>query len=296
VTAAGGVAAQPVEAAPGLLVGALQATLADPRLWLLGSAGFLLRGGLIALLLPVAALPTPIEIRLLIGNGIGSAGPTSGLYIAILIAALLSAVVMLLALYGLAWLEVWSYQRLAPTALSVSNRELAGRVFTVEAGGLIALALAVVPLIIGAVNVTYDELIVPSSSAPLYARVLAGVPGELLLLAAAVVIVEFCTAILIRRVLVRASLATRPRRSWRGRLLVAAAGWLASLAALLPSVWALSLAWHAVRQDLAGFGSANSLATVPTVLALALVWVVALGLTGFASALRGALWSRQERP
>ena len=97
-----------------------------------------------------------------------------------------------------------------------------------------------------------------------------------------------------RRILARDfGLAPAPSGK-RWRPLVAALGWLVTLAVLLPSLWALSLIWHSVEQGLAGFQAPVFGAVAPAIVGLAVVWAVALVLTGFASALRGALWTVQE--
>jgi len=82
------------------------------------------------------------------------------------------------------------------------------------------------------------------------------------------------------------------RRRWRPG--VAALGWLITLAVLVPSIWALNLSAGWVKQTLAGFQTPDPAAVIPTLLALAAVFAVAVVLTGFSSALRGALWSVQE--
>jgi hypothetical protein len=263
----------------------------QPQLWLLGSAAFMLRGGVLLLLLPLIIVPSPVEIRLMIGGNLGSTGFSPELVVGVLGFAVAATLVLMTMLYGVAWLEVWSFQRVAPGPLgsAVSERKIAARVFSVQAAALSALALAALPLALGAINVAYGEIVRPTGSGPLYDRILGGVQGPLIFLGAALVVVEAVSAIASRRILARDFGVASPSSGRRWRPLVAALGWLVTLAVLVPSVWALSLVWQSVKAGLAGFG-----AVAPAIVGLAVVWAVTVVLTGFASALRGALWTVQE--
>jgi hypothetical protein len=271
-------------------------TIEQPSLWLIGTAGFLLRGGFLVLLAPVIALPTPIEVRLLIGGGLGSTGLSPVLLVVVLAFALSATVLLMLAMYGLAWLEVAAFDReFAPTgAIGFGGRQAAARVFSVEAAALSALAVAAIPAVVGAIDVSYQELVRPSGSGALYDRIVAGDQGPLLFLVGALLVIEAISAIATRRALWRSRGVTQPGRGGRWRLLTAAAGWLVSVVVLLPVLFALALTWQTVRQRLDGALAPDPLAVVPQIVALAAVWVAGLVLAGFASALRGALWGMQE--
>ena len=67
-----------------------------------------------------------------------------------------------------------------------------------------------------------------------------------------------------------------------------------TLVALVPSLWALNLASASVKQTLAGFEAPDIVTVAIVLLGLALAWTFAVVLTGFSSALRGALWTAQE--
>jgi hypothetical protein len=267
-----------------------------PQLWLLGSAAFMLRGGVLLLLLPLIIVPSPVEIRLLLGGNLGSTGFSPELVIGVLGFAVVATLVLMAMLYGVAWLEVWSFERVAAGSVvdSVNERRTAARVFTVQAAALSALALAAMPLALGAINVAYGEIVRPTGSGALYDRILGGVQGPLIFLGVALVVVEAVSAIASRRILMRDFQVAAAPDGRRWRPLVAALGWLVTLVALLPSVWALSLIWHSVEQGLAGFQAPVVGTVAPAIVGLAVVWAVTLALTGFASALRGALWTVQE--
>ena len=76
---------------------------------------------------------------------------------------------------------------------------------------------------------------------------------------------------------------------------MAVVGWLVTVAVLAPALWALAVSWRAVSQGLARGASTDPLAVVPQIVVLAVVWAAAVVLAGFASALRGALWTVQEQ-
>jgi hypothetical protein len=267
-----------------------------PQLWLLGSAAFMLRGGVLLLLLPLLIVPSPVEIRLLLGGNLGSTGFSPELVFGVLGFAVAATLVLMAMLYGVAWLEVWSFERVAAgsRAASVNERRTAARVFSIQAAALSALALAAMPLALGAINVAYGEIVRPTGSGPLYDRIVGGVQGPLIFLGIAVVVVEAVSAIASRRILARDFAVAPAPSGQRWRPLVAALGWLVTLAVLLPSLWALSLIWHSVEQGLAGFQAPVFGAVAPAIVGLAVVWAVTVVLTGFASALRGALWTVQE--
>lgn len=268
----------------------------QPQLWLLGSAAFMLRGGALLLLLPLIIVPTPVEIRLLLGGNLGSEGFSPGLVIGVLGFAVAATLVLMAMLYAVSWLEVWSFQRVAPGPLgsAVDERKVAARVFSVQAAALSALALAALPLALGAINVAYGEIVRPTGSGPLYDRILGGVQGPLVFLGAALVVIEAVSAIASRRILARDFGLPAAGNGRRWRPLVAALGWLVTLAALVPSLWALNLIWQSVKAGLAGFQAPVFGAVAPAIVGLAVVYAVTVVLTGFASALRGALWTVQE--
>jgi hypothetical protein len=276
-------------------------TLNRPSLWLLGAAGFLLRGGLVLLLLPLVALPSPVEVRLLIGEGLGSAGFSGGLVTAAAVIGIVVAAALLAAMLALAWLELWAFER---TVDVPEPRRLVGRhrrrvvswLFIAQAGGLLLIAAATLPLVAQATTVAYQEILSPTSDGPLYLRILAGVEQQLVLLAVAIFVAEALSAVGSRTILARAVGAPVPRHRRRWRPLVALLGWTVSLGVLAPGLWALMAIGHWSRSTLIGSSAASDgpLITILAVLVLVAAWSAILLLAGFASALRGALWSVQE--
>ena len=284
-----------------LLVDALDLTLAQPRLWLFGALGFMLRGGLVLLLTPLIALPSPVEIRLLIGDGLGSSGFTPAVVGTATVVGLVTAGFLLSTVLGLAWLELWSFER----ALNPGVRgRLIGPIrwrtvswlFVAQALALLLIVAAALPLIDRATDVAYRQLVAPTGSGPLYERVLAGVQQPLMLLVAAILLAEAASAIAMRTILGRAVGAPLPVHRRRWRPVVAVLGWTVTVGVLAAPLWLLGAAWQWLSGMLLGSATVGQdggtllLATVVLVSA----WVGAIVLAGFASALRGALWSMQE--
>jgi hypothetical protein len=284
----------------------------NPKLLLAGVIGFALRGGIVLLTIPVLILPTSVEVRLLIGNGLSSTGLTTGFFVAIAALTSLTLLLALVALYALARCEIAAFSRFvsysnradehpwtAPAQLGRRERRaLERRVFVVQALALLAVLAAAVPLAAAIANATVAEIMLPSSGASMYSRILADVIGPLVGSLVALVVVEAMSAMATRVVLSRAyGLKARihvTRHALR-EMAVAVAGWLLFFGALLVSVTVLGLVWQAVRSvflatDLSG-GLPEVLAGLLVALLFAAVYAGALVLCGFASAVRAGLWT-----
>jgi hypothetical protein len=88
---------------------------------------------------------------------------------------------------------------------------------------------------------------------------------------------------------------SRPVRAPIRTLRTIGLGWLVTLVALVPSIWAISVAWQATRASFLTSTSVGDLVTHPGPLfvsmLLSAVFIGGLLLTGFAAAFRQALWS-----
>lgn len=286
---------------------ALAAPVEQPQLWLLGTLSFMLRGGLIILLLPIVVLPTQVEVRLMLGGYLGSNGFTPGFFVGVAAATILSTGLVLVVLYGLARLEAATFAKLSSDPeLEIQVRvDPAARVrdlFVVQSLTLITLLLAAVPLAAALGQVTYDEILRPTSTAPIYDRVLAQVMLPLTLLAVALPIVDSVSAAVTRRLLigksvgsaVSGSIGTLVRRPIRF-LASAAVAWLALAAVVAATDTALGIAWLATR---AAFLRTTSIAdmltsTAPLLVAVLLsgVFLSGLAVCGYVAAFRNALWT-----
>jgi hypothetical protein len=290
----------------------------QPRLWLYGSLGFMLRGGIILLMLPIVALPTQVEVRGMLGNNLGSTGFSDGFWGLVAVAAVLITVLATLAVLTLAGLELAAFERLVGyRGTSAARRQVFLRLFAVQLLSALALLTCAIPLAFAIGQVAYNEIVRPTSSASIYGRVLSGIGQPLYLFAAAVLIVEVVSALTTRELLVRnehagstdrharlwllpaiAAVLMRPLRSPVRTLATAAAGWALTALALAPAVLAIGLAWQLVRgtflESLSFADLGDDLGMILMAVGLAAAFALGLLLTGFASALRSALWSAER--
>ena len=293
--------------------GAASAVTRDPNLWLIGALGFALRGGIVLLTLPIVALPTQVEVRLIIGDYLGSTGFTPSFWGLIAITAIGAALLTVGILLALAQTELRSFERLignrdlaadaelTPVALHRGERRsLFTKLFVVQALAFIALISCVAPVALLTLQSAYEEVTRPSSSAAIYERVLGTVAEPLFFLLVAVVIIEMLSSVATRELLARAFGGRRVARSrsWHAPARIIGTSllsWTVTIAAVVPALWALSLAWGAVRGSFltavsfADFG--DDVAMIAAAFALSAGFTLALFLGGFASAFRGALWS-----
>lgn len=259
------------------------------------------------LLLPIVVLPTQVEMRLILGGSLGSSGFAPGFWVGVGAATVLSTGLVMVVLYALARIEAAAFVLLArdPDLEIAAPGNPGARVrdlFVVESLTLIALLLAAVPLAAALGQVTYDEILRPTSTAPIYDRVLAQITLPLALLAVALPIVDSVSAAVVRRLLVARSvgsavsgsigaLVRRPIRF----LATAVVAWLALAAVIMATEIALTVAWQATR---AAFLRTTSIADMLTPIApllvavlLASVFISGLAACGYVAAFRNALWT-----
>ncbi len=307
---------------------AVAVVLGGPRLWIIGALGFALRGGIVLLLLPILILPTPVEVRLLLGSSLGSSGLTADFWTLVAFGSAVCSVGLIALLLVLARLEMSAFDHLVrdpetadlrgwrPVArLSAERRrQMLGWTFAVQALGLLGIVVAAVPLAAAVGPAVLDEIVRPSSSTAIYVRVLERVAPQLLLVGAALLIVEMLSAVATRYVLSRGyglwhRRSTRRPASVEGALFAArrllrapaaslasaALGWLVTLLVLAPAVWALGAVWQTTRSSFLSSTSVADLLGRPESLLvaglLAGVMLAGLLLAGLASAFRSASWT-----
>lgn len=300
-----------VGAAAGAVVG-------QPALWLLGALGFAARGGIVLLALPIITIPSPVILSILLRGQLDSTGLTITPLAAFVGMALVIVFVVLPSLTVAAFADVMSFKLLSD---SVANEDGSGREHRLPDSGrrpvavLTALGLlAAIPIALATVvsaGALYDavlasQTLVGSGDVPLALRVLAAVPGPVLLLLGSVVAADAFYAVSSRAMLAGAlrageAIPAQPAPNLlheTGRTLaVVALSWLLTLAVLAPVLWATATAWTGVRNGLLSLGSLTDIGSLPVVIAAILlfttVWTAGLLLCGFGSALRGALWSAE---
>ncbi len=184
-------------------------------------------------------------------------------------------------------------------------RDLGARLrdlFVVEALTLIVLLLAAVPLAATLGQVIYQEILLPSSSASIYDRVLSHVAQPIAILAIALPIVDSVSALWVRGLLSgrsvgRAFVGSVGAIISRPLLLLANAvlAWVVLALAVVGTDWALTIAWQATRAAFLATTSVSDMLTNTTPLFVALllagVFVCGLAICGYVAGFRNALWT-----
>lgn len=297
------------------LGGALSFVIAEPSLWLLGSAGFLVRGGVALLALPILTLPSPVGIATLLGPAVVNSGRLEGPLLAAVVGAL--AFIGILCVGGLiagAWIEIALFESFMGDPETAALR--ADRVASAGLPPLAALVgvevVALLPVLAAAyatvgaiVEAVRAEILLPGDLAvPLPVRAAAEAAGPLLLLAASLVLAEALNGALSRRVLLGRRVPAFPVRRARsagrhvlGTVATSVAGWLLAIAVLVPTMVLLLITWAGANEALLNAALADLELGAPTVVSIAAsllfvaAWLGAIVLGGILSALRGALWT-----
>jgi hypothetical protein len=279
---------------------------------MLGIIGFALRGGIVFLTVPILILPTSVEARLLLGSNLGSTGLTGTFYVLVAALSALTLLAAVVILYVLARSELALFARFvnssAPSAehawlppgrvADERRNHLVARLYVIQALALLAVLVAAVPLAATIGQVTLQEILLPSSTASIYARIAQDVALPVMGWIGAIILVEAVSAVATRRVLgasfglrVHVRIARHPFRA----VLVAAIGWLLFVGAIALSLAALGLSWDVVRSVFLTTGlsgeSSEVVSAVLVALLFATVFTGALVLCGLVSTIRAGLWT-----
>jgi hypothetical protein len=292
---------------PGSMQSALAATLTTPEWWAMALAAFLIRGGILLLLLPIIALPTAAGLITNLSPGFEALVlGTPSLSGAILGAAILTLVFLLLAWAGLA--GSWIDAALVRDAASSDELDLAWAPEPVTAWRAFALRLAAhIPTLLALgyatvrlVFVSYAQLTSPDDAGiPVADRVIARVPDALVVVLVAWLVGEAVGGLATRRA--AAGLGTRAA-------LVGAVGQLLSprglatfaatsavlLAVGIPFGLAAQRAWEHVRSYL--LMGVDPLPLGAAIVVLVATWVLGLSIIGAALAWRATAWTAETRP
>jgi hypothetical protein len=287
-----------------------------PRLWAFALLGFLARGGLVALVVPMLVLPTFVGLSNTIGpTSVTAAGPTPRLvamiatWLAIAIGAIVGGTLVASAS------EVALFRTtVAPSegrprsgvaspdmrASAPAWRRPVRRVATVRLALLVPVGAALAVAVPAWVQVGYDELLLPSNLAvPLPLRVMAGAPWA----TAAVIVVwltcEVLGGLATRHIALRetsiggalvAAIADVVRAPVATLLtiVVAVAG---TLLVVVPAVMLVASAWDRAR--IALVDGADVVSVLGSTLVLVVAWAACLLVAGIAAAWRSALWTAE---
>ena len=308
---------------------AIELTLTEPGWWAVAAAGFLGRGGAVLFAGLLLELPSPITVTLIFGldSVTGTGDPTTGLVAAIAAITGVALLGILAAILIGAWVDAATVVRVNAAPSTGPGPRVLGLAWLQFLGllpGIAVLALAA-PVVR---DVAVGELLLPSSSnVPFLVRVMEGAEGPLLRGVFVLAVGEALVTIATRMYLGgdargSTSQAYEAAVRWIMRRPVAAlatwvVGWAVLLGALLPSLWAVALAWGQLRAVLLdsaralgslgapcvqGKACPDLLAVVPVLVGAAAacllfvtVWTAAIVLVGVASAFRSALWTFAAR-
>ena len=307
------------------LVTSLLATLAHPITWLLALAGFLLRGGIIAFLIPIFVLPTPVGLANLTGPTVVDivlGGLSVGLLalFAICVGALLAWIVF--GGFLAATLEVdvigivaadedvaaaapatdevaaeWRDTVAAAPGHAFDPTRQALRIVAARMMMLFPLLLAVVWASARTVAATYAELTLPSDiTVPIVWRIVGAVPDAIVVVVIVWLIGEIIGGIAARRIVldgasIAASLvgaAAQVIRHPLQTLVLFGVPAAVLLLVLVSAGGAASVAWAGLRSALVDrnvFGAALML------VAFVALWGGGLALAGVIAAWRHAAWT-----
>lgn len=285
------------------MAAALLAVLARPRWWLLSLAAFLVRGGFVALFLPIAIPPTAAGLANLVAPtlvGFVFGGPSVPFLVLVATAvALCGAWLVGGGLLG-AWLDVALAREVAADdELETALTDRPGRVPWAFVARLAAHLPTLVVLAWTAVRIvgeTYAELLSPGDpDVPLAVRVVARIPETLVLASFAWLVGEAVGGLAVRRIAAGAGLATALADAWLDlvRRPSAAAtlvltdvilGGLLLLAALVTSV-----TWDGLRIVLVDGGTAIEIRTA--LLLFGGAWLGGAWLISLAAAFRQVAWT-----
>jgi hypothetical protein len=283
-------------------------TLSRPATWPLPLAAFLLRGGIVALAVPLLVLPTPSGIAdvlyaplrdLYLGQ------PSTELVLTIAVLIVAGAGLFLAAAVAAAWFEtrhvalaaadeeIGSARARTRTGWSVGTRATFVRLLAHLPLG-VALAWGLTAL----VEATYAELVLPSDPRQALAlRVLAATPGPLFAVLVAWLLGEVAGGLGVRRVVLHGEgvftalggawwgLVSKPRTAL-GTMLVTD---VALVVGLVPAIIATALAADRVRLSVGVRGEGWEL-TVVLMLFVGL-WILTLVLAGLLTAFRSVAWT-----
>ena len=288
----------------GSMQSALAATLTTPEWWAMALAAFLVRGGILLVLLPIVALPTPAGLITALSPAVETILlGTPSLGGALLGATALTAFLLLLACAAWAgsWIEVALIRDtvgsdeldLGWSPVAVSGWHAFGLRLTAHVPTLLALGYAMVRTIV----VSFEQFTAPDDpGVPIVDRVIARVPDALLLVVVAWLAGEVVGGLATRRAAAGMTNAAALVGSVRQLLSARGLATLAATTALLlatavPFALAAARAWDHVRAYLL-FG-ADAVQLTAAIVVLVATWVLGLTIVGAALAWRATAWTAE---
>jgi hypothetical protein len=280
----------------------LAATLGRPEWWAMALAAFLVRGGIVVVVLPLVSLPTVAQLSTLLAPAVETVVLGGQTLAGALIGGLaLAAALMALALCGLA--GAWFDLALARDAAEDEDLELrvgqasisTGEAFRIRLLAHLPTALALVYATYRLVTLAYDELTSPGdATVSVVARVFDRAPDVVAVVILAWLAGETVGALAVRRVAagapIRRALVQSARQLVRPRGLATLVTTSAVLIAIgLPFLLALGRTWEHVRTYVL-----EQVDPIPLAAALVLLvgtWILGLSVLGAGLAWRASAWT-----
>lgn len=285
------------------LVRAAGATRERPALWIVALCGFLARGGIVVLLLPMTPLPSTVGLATFVGpTSVTAAGLTPDSVARLIVIASLAIGWLLAGSVIGALTDIAVVGELGPgrSGAGRSDRRLVARLVALRLVALVPLG-AVVALTARSVGeLVYHELVLPSDvAAPIVLRVAQGAQVQVAAIALAWVAGEALGGIAVRlailqdRPLGRAIVGAVAHvvRYPLTTLLATVAGLVVLGAAVGPPLMATGLAWTSLGEALSG--TIDGTVVVRATILLVGAWVGCTILAAVVAAWRGALWTAE---
>jgi hypothetical protein len=291
----------------GSMQAALAATLARPAWWTIALAAFLLRGGILLILLPIVFLPTPAAIATAVAptlNAYVFGGLTLERFVLAGAGFVALAAMILAVLLAGAWLDhaqlreagedddldlTWA--PVHPSARDAVALRLAAHLPTLAAFGYGGVRLVVAG---------YTELLSPGdASVPLAVRIVEHAPDAVAVLVLAWLVGETVGGLAARRAASGGGVADAMWRSIRqllglrglATLLVTT---LVVAATVVPFMLGAGRAWEYTSAVL--LEAADVVQVIAALFVLVLTWILGLAIVGAALAWRTAAWTAEIAP
>jgi hypothetical protein len=279
------------------------ATRERPSLWVVALCGFLARGGIVLLVLPIAPLPSTVGLATLVGpTSVTAAGLTPDSVVRLVL------IVTIAITWLLAGTAIGAFTDIAIIGGSGPRAEAAPYTSRQQVARLIGLRLvALLPLLVVVAitarpvgELVYHELILPRDVAsPLVVRVVQGAQLQVACLILAWVAGEVLGGIAVRLAILEdrsfaraiAGSLIHVVRHPLPTLVATVAGLIVLVAAIGPALLATGLAWTSLGDALSG--SIDGSAVVRSTILLVGAWVGCATLAAIAAAWRGALWTAE---
>ncbi len=282
----------------------LALSLARADQWVVTLAGFLARGGLLLFLVPIVAVPSPLDLADVLGPAVTTAalgGPDPDLIRLVVIASVGATLIVVAAFLIGAATDVGSVlaeARALGRPEVEAPRNAISRAFVARLLAhlpVVAVLAATIPVIVGA---TYHELILPDELVtPLVLRVMRDIPIVVVALVVALVVGEVVGGLAVRAIVLEGR--GIPRGLVRGVVLLVVhpiaslvalvGGTVAIVVLLAPALLASAVVWR--WATLALTSGPDPVRALLASIALAGLWIGGLLLAGFATALRSLLWT-----